>query len=356
MNELIRAFQCINVFDPELEYDYEPLKTVLKQEWHDEASKALIVATLDELSRVGEIDDAELCSMLAQSYSEGISPHEQDDRLATIWNHFADGEFGKIYPLVNHDLETNPSIKECLVFDQMLAWVGDLRAMRTFVAECLYEGSLIACLGLDSGADEVIYYTTAAIPIARKLQSEEYRSGLSQDVVDSWFNDDYIAEYRSFEADAWFQRGRAYRAKWLTESPDDAPRFRPPALTSMRNAADLGHEAASYYFPGLLMGRWSTEQQLDEAALYAKDEVIRNPGEYIKKGNEFGKKTGDVDLGAKVVCFVAQCYAESLGSFEKDCDLAHRLFEVASQYGSEWADDALGHFKKRFLGGWEYRE
>ena len=46
MNELIRAFQCINVFDPELEYDYEPLKTVLKQEWHDEASKPLWTSCL----------------------------------------------------------------------------------------------------------------------------------------------------------------------------------------------------------------------------------------------------------------------------------------------------------------------
>lgn len=100
--------------------------------------------------------------------------------------------------------------------------------------------------------------------------------------------------------------------------------------------------------------RSGTEEQLNEAASYAKERVLSNPRQYMTIGDEAGKDTNDSGIGTDVVCMVAQYFAEGLGDWTKDGNMAHKLFDAAAANGSEWAQDALTHFKRKILGGWEF--
>lgn len=357
MNESLRvSFYHADHYDVGREYDYRPIKEEIKECWSREDSLAQIVDILDIMAEVGEIDDPELAAMMAASYSDGVGDHDCDNRLAQLWSYVARGEFDAADELVDKTAGSYASIMESVKVYGTLSVAGDPRAIQSYVFFCCLLAGVLNNMYKDTGGapiNRAEYYATQGIAWSRNLQSPEFIASYPAEAIDYFFGEENLAMYRKAEADCWFERGRTFRFKYLAS--DDNYAFRGACITSMKNSADLGNELAKYYFPSFLMRR-GTDEQLDEAADYAKQSVLANPELYIRTGDSAGERTNDVEVGQEVVCLVAQYFAQGLGSFPKDGNQVRELFIVASNFGNAWAKEALEHFKKHLLGGWEYFE
>ncbi len=357
MEQVLTDYLLIDRFDPDLEYDYTPLKEAVITAWGDpDADKYTLIRIIDGLLDIGEVTDPRLAAILAESYSQGIGREAPDEKLAKIWTLAEALQFGEIYALITEEVDTVEEQRKMMPLHLLLTYAGDLRSMSTL--PFLYNMFAISINAVYKQGDarspfinEAIFYTTQSIIWTQKLQDPETINNCPKDAREVIFSPQHLTDYKAQEASAWYNRGRAYRFKYLES--DENYSYRGAAITSMKNAAKLGHERAQYFFPGLLM-RSATDEQLNEAAEYARDKVLADPEHYLILGNEAGEDTNDEEIGSDVVCMIAQYYAEGLGSFPKNGDTAHRLFETAAAHNSEWAKDALGHFKKKLFGGWEF--
>lgn len=354
MQKIIEEYLRIDAFDPEIDFDYEPLRQAICDEWDSPNSdKALLFSVIDKLADVGEILDQHLAAILSECYSLGIGEVQPNEKLAEIWSLAASSNFGSIYDLTSFDIDNYTEIKKAFQIYQLLDLAGDLRATRLLppLSNALSTFSLVAYkdIGMNS-LNEAIYYATSSITYSKKLQDPDTIKTCSSEVRELWFDQNHIDEYRSFEAEGWYNRGKAYRFKY---KENDDSSLRSKYLVSMKNAALLGHENAAYYFPVLLL-RSGTDEQINEAGNFAKEAVLTNPEAYIVAGDNVGKETNDEAIGSDAVCMIAQFYAQGLDSFPRDGNLSHQLFTIAAKHNSEWANDSLSHFKKKIFGGWEF--
>lgn len=356
MDRVFLEYMGLDRFDPDLEYDYDPLKSAVIRDWETGNDRQSLAKVLDKLADVAEIDNPQLAKIYSESFQAGNGRDIPDERLAKIWQHIAEGSFDDVYNLVTTDVDTAAGIKEMIRVHQILSFSGDLRSTRLLVQVCDLYSTLLNNFCRDMGPgpimNEAAHYAVQSVILAEKLQDSETQQGCSDAAREAWFNAEQIAKYRELEASAWYNRGRAYRFKYKEDDENNS--FRGAAITSMKKAAALGHEKAQYYFPGLLM-RKATEEQLREAINYARDSVLADPEKYAVTGDEIGKDTSDVSIGSDVVCMTAHFYGEGLGGYAKDGNKSHELFEAAAKHGSEWGVDALGHFKKKMFGGWEFQ-
>lgn len=355
MDPIIEYLQ-IDRFDPDVEFDYKPLKHTLKEIWASGTNKEKAVQLLDDLADIGEIDDPDLAAMFATSYEEGIEPHSVDETLGKCWRSIANGSFSDVYEMYDYDVSDYESILTTLRLCRFLSMANDLRAIRTYVPSALLFAQLLNNMFRDTGdvnPNRAAYYSVEAIIWSKKLQDEQIKGQCPPEIRDIWFNEDNLSAYRQQEADGWFERGRAYRFKYLES--DNNYSYRSASITSMKNAAKLGNLNAGYFFPALLM-RQGTDEQITEAVQYAHLAVCENPIHYLEEGDKAGLSTNDSEIGTDVVCLIAQCYAEGIYGLSVDYEESHRLFEAADTNGSEWAKEALSHFKKSLLGGWKYQE
>ncbi len=352
---LVRDFVSVSdVFDPDFEFDYPSLKEEIKRLWKSDDDKGLLVMALDQLLEIGEIDDDELYSMLAQSYSLGISPHEKDERLAEIWTDFANGNIGHIYGLLDRGEPSHENLR----IDLILTWYCEPRAMSMFPLEaCFFARCMnnfsFECGGVDSLANEAIFYSDRAIAVSQRLRSDEVRERWGE-VVPSFFTKEQLDFYLQYEANAWFERGRAYELRYLSSDTKNA-QLSGEAIHSMRKAVDLGNEDARYVYPAFVAcGTADLETRVEIIARHAKDLVVADPQGYIKKADEIAEEHNIVDSGKETVFTVAYACLFGLSGFSKDENLAHYLFEVAAKHGDDESKRELAKFKKRLLGGWKY--
>lgn len=343
-----------DVFDPEFEFDYPSLKEEIKRLWKNSEDKNLLVMALDQLLEIGEIDDEALCSMLAQSYSSGILPHKEDERLAGIWSNFANGNIGDIYEMLDHSEHS----RENLSIDLILSWACEPRAMRIFPLEaCLCARAMnnlcFECGGVESLANNAIFYSDHAIAVSQRLRSDEVRERWGK-IAPSFFTQEQLSFYLKYEANLWFERGRAYELKYLTQDIKK-PELSAEAIGSMRKAADLGNEDARYIYPAFVIcGTGDSDTKMDIVAKYAKDLVVADPQGYINKADKVAEDNNIVDSGKETVGVVASAYLFGRPGFSKDENLAHYLFEVSAKHGDDTSKGELSKFKKRLFGGWTY--